>query len=146
MTDQTTEDKSRVVVGGTLQSLPCKMTEAERLEMAMLASQAYAKVTALTEEAKGVAAGFKERIAANSADVTRLMRCIETSTEWRDVELQYINDFGVGRYVTIRTDTGEEYDSRPLTAKEKQGRLFGDDELSNNRFQGLGSDGETDGE
>lgn len=107
--------------------LPVKLTEDELLyrgdELAKLTSD----IESLEDEAKGVAAGYKEQIKTKKADASRLALVIQIKSENRDVEVSERPDYTRKRIDMVRLDTGAVYNSRPMSITDQQEAMFGDD-------------------
>jgi len=76
------------------------------------------------EEKKNLTGSLTARIKALKTEQKALARELHAGGEKRNVDCEVIRDLGRGLYVIMRKDTGEVIESRPLTAEERQGRMF----------------------
>lgn len=103
--------------------LPCKLTEIEKVTRGReLASKMEEReqVQLQAEEAKSA---FKTRTQGIDAQIDELKRIVLDGTEKREIECFYHKDFENNSVLTVRTDTGEEVDSRRMTPEERQEML-----------------------
>lgn len=103
--------------------LPCKLTEVEKVTRGReLTSRMEDRdqVQMLADEAK---AEFKSQIQGHEAVIDQLKRIVLDGSERREIECMYHKDFENNTVLTIRTDTGEEVDSRRMTQEERQEML-----------------------
>lgn len=103
--------------------LPCKLTEVEKVTRGReLASRMEDReqVQMHAEEAKSE---FKAQIQAHEAVIDQLKRIVLDGSERREIECMYHKDYENNTVLTIRTDTGEEVDSRRMTTEERQEML-----------------------
>lgn len=78
----------------------------------------------LDEEKLEVMADFKARRECLDKSIADIGRTLQTGTELREVDCETVIDEGGVRAETVRTDTGEIIDFRPLTADERQREMF----------------------
>ena len=74
-------------------------------------------------EKKEAASQFKANIENIENELQVLAAHVRNKYEYRDVECDVIPDFKSGVVVTVRNDTGEVIDERPMTAEERQLKL-----------------------
>lgn len=79
-----------------------------------------ARLANLTDEVKRA----KGKIAGLEGDNRILSRTMREGFEFREVECEEVRNERLFQVDTIRCDTGEVLESRPFTAKERQGDLF----------------------
>lgn len=100
--------------------LPVKLTfEEVRLRgkrMATLESE----VEALEDEKKAITGDFKSKIDGRRAEILALTRQINEEQEYRQVEVVERKDWDELVIDTVRTDTGDILESRPMTPSERQ--------------------------
>jgi hypothetical protein len=105
----------------TNRNLPCKLTGQELLVMGDKLATLNADAAALEEDKKRVNADFKARDESISADAGIIVRCIQTRIEYRSVPCLVIWDGPEkGIVSTMRTDTSEVFEQRPMTPSEMQ--------------------------
>jgi hypothetical protein len=100
--------------------LPCKLSEVEKVTRGReLASKMEEReqVQLQAEEAKSA---FKTKTQGLDAQIDELKRIVLDGSERREIECFYHKDFENSTVLTIRTDTGEEVDSRRMTPEERQ--------------------------
>lgn len=121
-----------------------ELTHDERLLVQLTSSeiqkkgeQLAAKVRKLgltRAEKKGVAKNYADRITDLEAEIHTLSEEVETGKGYALVAVREIPDLSRGVVATIRTDTGEQIRTRPLSQAEKdeleQARLFAEGEAS----------------
>ena len=103
--------------------LRCELTKDERLTYGEELAQVRQDI--VTEEGLQVSmkAQLKSRLVALEAKSLELSTKVARGEELRDVEVKPQLDFKAGEYCEIRTDTGEEISSRPVTDEERQENL-----------------------
>jgi hypothetical protein len=105
-------------------SLPCELTnEEKRLRGEALAQkrQEWEEVERARKAATQKAKAEQERI---DAEADLLAEAIRTGREYRDIEVVERKNIDIRMMETIRMDTGEVIDSRPLRSDEMQTTLF----------------------
>jgi hypothetical protein len=103
--------------------LPCKLSDIEKVTRGReLASKMEEReqVQLQAEEAKSA---FKTKTQGLDAQIDELKRIVLDGSERREIECFYHKDFENSTVITIRTDTGEEVDSRRMTVEERQEML-----------------------
>lgn len=103
--------------------LPCKLSDIEKVTRGReLASKMEEReqVQLQAEEAKSA---FKTRTQGLDAQIDELKRIVLDGSERREIECFYHKDFENSTVLTLRTDTGEEVDSRRMTPEERQEML-----------------------
>lgn len=96
--------------------LECKLTEAEFKDR----SDKMAAAELLIEQLKEHRKGINGKMAAAATERGRLAHIIDTGIEQRAVECEWRDDFKQNVKRLIRTDTGAEVDTRPMTADDRQ--------------------------
>lgn len=107
----------------TTQRLPVQLTDEELLDRSTALVDNIQKTAALEEEKKSVDADFKGKIKARAEVSRKLTEIISNRTEDREVECEVKKDFERGTVTTVRMDTGEVVETRPITADERQEEL-----------------------
>lgn len=98
-----------------------QLTEAELLAR----GEEMAKAELEQDKLKAERRGINGQIADLRASCAKLAEMIEAGEESRMVDCAWIEDLPQNRFKLVAQDTGEEIDSRALTAAELQGDLFG---------------------
>ena len=98
----------------------CDLTEAERSEATKELSRAIDAKDRADQEKAAVAADMKSRIERAIADIGRWNRTVRDGYEMRNVDCQVVYDFTEGVVRTVRTDSGEELESRKMRQEERQ--------------------------
>jgi hypothetical protein len=100
-------------------NLPCKLTEAELLARGDAMAAAELKIDTLKAERRGVNAQIREQ----TDERNKLAHTIESELEHRPVICKWIADFTHNVFRLVRQDTGDEIETRPMTAADRQGAL-----------------------
>lgn len=103
--------------------LPCKLTEVEKVTRGRELASKMEESEQVALQAKEAHTAFKGRLEGFAAVIDDLKRIVLDGTERREVECFYHKDFENSTVLTIRTDTGEEVDSRRMTPEERQEML-----------------------
>ncbi len=105
-------------------TLPVDLTEEEFIAKSKELSKKNKELESLDEEKKKAAAEFSSQIKSVTSEIKHLAQIVETSTEYRAVEVK--KDEDIERFVVnyYRRDTGEFVESRPMTYDERQVQLF----------------------
>lgn len=104
-------------------TLPCKISDEERIDFGRKLAQANTELTQAEMRKKEAASQFGAVIERTKAEANRIANIISTGEEYRAVECEIILDYDAGRALTFRTDIEEVTDSRPLTRDERQLRI-----------------------
>jgi chromosome segregation ATPase len=109
-------------------NLPCRLTKREK----RLRGEAIAKNFETAEQLEGEIErlsddlkALKGKLQGLGLDNRRLMRAIREGREWRDVECVERRNDELNVMESVRLDTGEVLETRPFSATERQGELFG---------------------
>lgn len=107
-------------------TLPCVLTEAERVERGMELGEANQLKTQLELLKKQATSEFNGKIEACQGRIDKLASACKTGKEPREVMCTWVPDYQRGRKVLARDDTGEVIPDTEcmLTAEERQGRLL----------------------
>jgi hypothetical protein len=101
-------------------SLPCHLTDPERLQLGEQMAHAVMGGTKAEGEKKAADADFKSQTEGHYAQADRLATILNQGYELREVLCEVYRDWTAGLVVVLRKDTGEEVSSRPMTPEEKQ--------------------------
>lgn len=123
MSDQQSEPRSRVLWRGK-RELPFSLTPEELTLRGRVIGEKMEQRRLLDEERLEAMADFKARREALDKAIADLGRTLQTGTELREVECETVFDETNTRAETVRTDTGEIIDFRPLTPEERQREMF----------------------
>lgn len=104
--------------------LPCRLTDEEWAQRAGELASVVADVSLEESRQKSAKAEMKARLEELAAKRDRLGNVVTRHEEQRDVQVEIVADFGIGKAETIRKDTYEVIHSRPLTDHERQMGLF----------------------
>jgi len=100
--------------------LPVKLNREEvRLKGKRLAIL-EAEIESLEGEKKAVVDDFKSKIEGRKAEIQSLSRQVNEEQEYRQVEVVERKDWDELTVDTVRTDTGDIIESRPMTTSERQ--------------------------
>jgi hypothetical protein len=101
-------------------SLPCTLTDAEVLERSAELAEVVTDYAEIEGEKSAHAKHFKERLDGLRSRERALAREISSRSVERDVECVIRQDPIRGCVETMRLDTGELIEDRPMTAEERQ--------------------------
>lgn len=102
-----------------VRKLPVKLTEPELLKR----GDEMAACELEIEKQKGVLGGVNSEIKKATKRRKELGHVIDSGTETRDVRCEWIEDFPKNVWRLVRQDTGDEVDSRPMSANDRVGKL-----------------------
>jgi hypothetical protein len=100
--------------------LPVKLTREEIHHRGKRLAVLEAEITDLEFEKKEAAGNFKSLIEGRKTEVGRRTREINEEQEYRQVEIIEQKDWDTREVLTIRKDTGEVVEARPMTPEERQ--------------------------
>lgn len=103
--------------------LPCKLTEVEKVTRGRELASTMEEKDQLQLKIEESKSEFKTKVQGLDLKIEELKRIVLDGTERREVECFYHKDFENNSVLTVRTDTGEEVDSRRMTAEERQEML-----------------------
>lgn len=109
-------------------NLQCMLTDADVRERSDALAQCVKEKADLQIARKAVVAGFKKRIDKVIREAESLAEEIRDRSTHRPVECVWLRDELSLRMELQRTDTHETVESRPMTLKERQGKLFDEPE------------------
>jgi hypothetical protein len=104
-------------------TLKMLFTPAEQQENAQALARVWPEIARLEDEKKSVVSQFKSQIEALQADANRFSGYVRDGFHFTQVSIVTRRDYRRGVFEQIRTDTGEVYNSRTLTAAERQQAL-----------------------
>lgn len=108
--------------------LPVPLTDWERLEIGESIADAQMKAEQAELDKKAVDEGYKGVIEGAYADVSNLTKQLRRGKKDVMVQCQISRDYRLGHIRTIRMDTGEILEDRPMTKSERQmGMIFPDE-------------------
>lgn len=113
-------------------SLPCKLTDEERLEFADALAEASQAVENADSAKKAAMKQHNYEIQLAQARRDKLAGIVASKTEYREVTVEETIDWNRDKYTRVRTDTGEVIMDRRLNDKEKQIQLLEDGEQFTN--------------
>lgn len=109
-------------------NLLCKLTKRDKRLKGEQVSRNFEQIETLEGEIERLSddlKALKGKVAGLHLDNRRFMRAVREGREWRDVECREVPNFAKLTIETIRADTHEVLESRPMSPKERQGDLFG---------------------
>lgn len=104
-------------------SLPCKLTEVEKITRGRELASTMEEKDQLQLKIEETKSEFKTKIQGLDFQIGELKRIVLDGSERREVECFYHKDFENNSVLTVRSDTGEEVDSRRMTPEERQEML-----------------------
>lgn len=105
-------------------NLPVELTDEEFIAKSKELSKKNKELETTEEEKKKTAADFSARIKTIEGEIKQLAQIVNTSTEYREVEIYERKDYERSVVNCYRRDTGEYVESRPMTRQERQKELF----------------------
>lgn len=114
------QSKRRMVMHEVL----CKLTTTETVERGQELARQEEKYQRIDTEKKSVAKRFTGELEEAGMEIARLAGIITAGKEPRQIECEIVADPVRLVIAYVRTDTGEEVESRPMTAEERQRGLF----------------------
>jgi hypothetical protein len=116
-------DAQRVLWRGK-RHLPFQITPEELTLQGRVIGEKMEQRRQLDEERLEAMADFKARRESLDKAIADIGRTLQTGTELREVDCETLIDDTNTRAETVRTDTGEVVDFRPLTPEERQREMF----------------------
>ena len=114
------QSKRRMVMHEVL----CRLTTTETVERGQELDRQEEKYQRIDTEKKSVAKRFTGELEEAGMEIARLAGIITAGKEPRQIECEIVADPVRLVIAYVRTDTGEEVESRPMTAEERQRGLF----------------------
>lgn len=105
-------------------TLPCRLTDAERMDWAERLSRLLGDMTSHELEEAATKAALKEKRGALTKQVDEAARVLREGTIDRLVSCTWIHNLESGRSDLVRDDTGESVDWKMLTEGDYQMHLF----------------------
>lgn len=100
--------------------LPVPLTDRERLEIGESIADAQMKAEQAELDKKAADEGYKGVIESAYADVSNLTKQLRRGKKDAMVQCQIRKDYRLGHIRTIRMDTAEILEDRPMTTTERQ--------------------------
>lgn len=100
--------------------LPCVLTDRERLEYGENIARTIQAIGETKEAAKAAADDFKAKASELEKGLALEARVLRLGKVGREVEVEILLNYRVGYVRTVRRDTGEEIERRPMTSVERQ--------------------------
>jgi len=100
--------------------LPVKLTREEVHHRGKRLATIEAEISDIEFEKKEVNADFKSKLEGRKTEIARLTREINEEAEYRQVQIIEQKDWDTREVLTIRQDTGEVIEARPMTPEERQ--------------------------
>ena len=120
-TKKTEEPKTKTTTETKI--LKCELTQAEVLVAADELARALDELHSAQSETESLKRQMKAKEAALEARITEKQLLVRNKYDFRKVECRNVLDFNTLEAYTLRLDTNEEIERRPLTMDEKQGSL-----------------------
>lgn len=111
--------------------LGCRLTDEERLEFSDMMADAQQALEAAEANKKSLVKQLNAEIEQAKARRDKLTNIVASRTEYREINIEIHFNYDTGKVSKIRTDTGELYQERPMTEKEKQRSLL--DEIESDK-------------
>jgi len=100
--------------------LPVQLTEDELRSKGQQQAAAMIEFSALESEKRDITADLGARLKAKRRELDRLAVEVRTGVESRAVECHLVPVWASHTVVTMRRDTGEQVETRPMSAAERQ--------------------------
>lgn len=101
-------------------NLKVELTPEEIAKRAIAMAGQHAELARVTLEEAEIKKQYKATLARIEAEITEQVVAVNSGFVYREVECEDIEDWDGKRIVSVRRDTGEEIDQRPMTEKERQ--------------------------
>lgn len=108
-----------------IMKLPVLLSESELAARSAELARKVREAKEVEDEKKTSMSEFKAKAEGIDMKVRELAEIVDTKQEDRAVECIVNPDYAAGTMVTVRRDTGEVVQSRPMTQDERQIHLFG---------------------
>lgn len=96
------------------------LTQSELVEKAIECAKAYEDLSDLEESLADAKLDYKRRRAVLNEEIRTLHYDIATGREWRSIDCRLRLRFAEGVVDTVRVDSGEVVESRPMNEKDRQ--------------------------
>lgn len=116
------------IKGGTerrqeFRELPCKLNDAERVELVNQLSEHYESLAEVEIEMKIASNDFKSKLKGLESEIREKSRLVRTGIEYRKVGCDVVLDYEMGSVNVVRSDTDEVVESKAMTDEQRQQRL-----------------------
>ena len=101
-------------------TLKCILTNQEKLTLGQDLAMQVSKLEDEEAALKDVSAQYKAKIQSAKAAISLSQKVLNAGYEMRPVEIEILYDFVNGSVHKLRIDTGEIYDTRAMTADERE--------------------------
>lgn len=105
-------------------TLKCLLTQDEILKAGEAIAKDLSDITGLENELASVSKAIKSKIQECQSRIDRSRILISNKYEYRTVICTEVKDFSKCTVTVTRDDTGEQVESRAMTADERQTKLF----------------------
>lgn len=116
---------SREIRGTLYRTLRCKLNDLEQLEKGKRLGEKNAELRDLKAHHKAEKAAMKAAEDELDAECLQLQVDVLEGAEARSVECTVFHDYGKGKVETVRSDTFEVIESRPMVETERQLQMGG---------------------
>ena len=107
--------------------LPVELTPTERMARAMTAAERQSEYCELESQKKATTSTLGRQLKEIRSEIEDLQRAVRSGKETQSVQVETLRNEARRTVETLRLDTGEVVDTRPMTVEERQGKLFGID-------------------
>ena len=104
-------------------SLPCKLTEKERLEFADELAGAVQQVTTARDRKKALVQQLNAEVQEKEARREKIANIVASGNEYREIDVEIHHNKKTNTVMEVRTDDGSVVTERPMTEDEKQLKL-----------------------
>ena len=111
-------------------TLPVKLTDKELKDRGRQLAAVEFERKATIEEKKKILADYNEQLKVIDGKLEKLATAVKEKAEPREVPIEYRKDVAKNTMFTIRTDTDEVIESRPLDDFDRQGELPGTESVA----------------
>lgn len=103
--------------------LACELTDEERIERGKALAGVLEDIGKLESDHEAQKRQMKSEMAALEARRNFLQVVVSRGSEYREVEVEDVADFGTGKWMRFRLDTGTVVSERVLNEAERQQKL-----------------------
>jgi len=100
--------------------LPVKLTEKERMARAMTAAEKQSKYSLVEEQKKASSSELGRKLKDLRREIEDLQDAVRTGSEQQNVQIVHRRNESRCTIETVRLDTAEVIESRPMTIEERQ--------------------------
>ena len=114
------KSKDKIRETEVTENLKCLLSEDEIKSEGETLARLIQEKAGLENDLKSVKASFKAKIEAAEAGIISASNKVRDKYEYRNIDCIKHQNFTTGKTKMVRSDTGDTFDSRKMTVREKQ--------------------------